>query len=94
MTARVRVTRLPGYDCTIALPMYESPGAAGADLRANLTPLDRPHGITLAPGERALIPTGLSMEIPPGYEAQVRPRSGLASKHGVDDRQCARHNRL
>ncbi len=60
------------------LPDYETPSAAGMDLRADL---EKP--VTLAPGERRLILTGLFLEIPEGYEAQVRPRSGLALKHGV-----------
>lgn len=61
------------------LPAYETPGAAGMDVRAFL-----PEGpITLNPLERALIPTGLYMELPMGYECQVRPRSGLAIKHGI-----------
>lgn len=70
-------------DQAIAMPSYESTGAAGADLRANLKAKDRENGITLAPSQRALIPTGLSVEIPSGYEMQIRPRSGLAYKHGV-----------
>lgn len=76
----IRVTREEGADPTIALPSYETTGAAGADVRANL-----PEGapILLAPGQRALIPTGLRIEIPQGYEVQVRPRSGLALKHGI-----------
>ena len=61
-----------------ALPRYETPMSAGMDLRANL---DEP--ITLQPLERRLIPTGLRIALPVGYEAQVRPRSGLALKHGV-----------
>ena len=60
------------------LPDYETPHSAGMDLRANL---DTP--ITLQPLERALIPTGLFIELPVGYEAQIRPRSGLAIKHGI-----------
>ena len=61
------------------LPEYHTPHAAGLDLRAHL-----PAGsVTLGPLERMLIPTGLSIEIPVGYEAQVRPRSGLAVKHGI-----------
>lgn len=60
------------------LPHYATPHSAGLDLRANL---DAP--IILAPGQRALIPTGLFLELPEGTEAQVRPRSGLAFKHGV-----------
>ena len=62
----------------LPLPAYESEGAAGLDLRAAVqTP------VTLEPGARAIIPTGLSIALPVGYEAQVRPRSGLAAKHGV-----------
>jgi dUTP pyrophosphatase len=61
-----------------SLPEYRSSGAAGADLRAHL-----PADVVLRPGERALVPTGLRVEIPPGLEAQVRPRSGLAAKSGV-----------
>ena len=64
----------------IPLPAYESDGAAGMDLRAAV-PEDRPL-IVLA-GKRALVPTGLLMEIPHGFEGQVRPRSGLALKHGI-----------
>jgi dUTP pyrophosphatase len=78
----IRCIRTPQADPAIALPSYETSGAAGADLRANFPPEDR-GGITLAPGARALVPTGLSLEIPDGYEAQIRPRSGLALKHGI-----------
>ena len=60
------------------LPAYETPGCAGMDLRAHL---DQP--LVLAPGDRTLVPTGLRLEIPLGYEAQVRPRSGLALKRGL-----------
>ena len=60
------------------LPEYATPGSAGMDLRANI---DAP--ITLAPGERKLIPTGIYIALLVGYEAQVRPRSGLALKHGI-----------
>jgi len=67
-------------DQGIALPGYATSGAAGADIRANFA--DR-GSVELAPGARALIPTGLRMAIPGGYEVQVRPRSGLALKHGV-----------
>ncbi|MDV7271790.1 dUTP diphosphatase [Thioclava sp. A2] len=70
-------------DPTVALPAYETEGAAGADLRANLPPEYRGVGITLAPLSRALIPTGLRVEIPAGFEMQIRPRSGLAFKHGI-----------
>ncbi len=61
-----------------ALPCYATPQSAGMDLRANIS-----EDITLKPMQRALIPTGLFMALPPGYEAQVRPRSGLALKHGI-----------
>ncbi|GHD98972.1 deoxyuridine 5'-triphosphate nucleotidohydrolase [Defluviimonas sp. 20V17] len=70
-------------DRDIALPSYQTEGAAGADIRANLRPEDRAGGLVLAPLERALVPTGLRVEIPRGYEMQIRPRSGLALKHGI-----------
>lgn len=60
------------------LPSYQTPAAAGMDLRANLE-----SSIILKPGERMLVPTGLFMELPTGFEAQIRPRSGLALKHGI-----------
>jgi len=60
------------------LPRYETPGSAGMDLRANIS-----ESITLAPLERSLVPTGLFMELTDGYEAQIRPRSGLAIKRGL-----------
>ena len=63
---------------THPLPAYQTAHAAGLDVRANLS-----EPITLSPLQRALIPTGLFMEIPVGYEVQVRPRSGLAYKHGI-----------
>jgi len=62
----------------LALPQFETALAAGADLRAALT-----EDMSLAPGARALIPTGFAMALPAGYEAQIRPRSGLAYKHGI-----------
>ena len=74
------LTRMPGADPDIPLPRYETAGAAGADVRANFP--DRAP-MTLPAGGRALIPTGLAMAIPQGYEVQVRPRSGLALKHGI-----------
>lgn len=76
----IRVLRDPEADPGVALPSYATEGAAGADLRANFA--DR-RAVTLAPGERALVPTGLRLEIPEGYEVQIRPRSGLALKHGI-----------
>lgn len=60
------------------LPNYQTEHSAGMDLRANLT-----DAVTLQPGQRKLIPTGLFIELPEGYEAQIRPRSGLALKHGI-----------
>lgn len=62
----------------LPLPSYETSAAAGMDIRAALG-----FSITLKPGERMLIPTGLQMALPEGYEAQIRPRSGLAIKHGI-----------
>ncbi len=61
-----------------ALPAYETEASAGMDLRANLT-----EPVVIAPMERKLIPTGLYIELPAGFEAQIRPRSGLALKHGI-----------
>ena len=76
---QIRLTWDEGADASLSLPSYETAGAAGADVRANL-----PQGdVTLAPGAHALIATGLRLEIPQGYEVQVRPRSGLALKHGI-----------
>ena len=69
-----------GADQALGLPAYATSGAAGADLRANLP--DRGE-LVLAPGARALVPTGLRLAIPEGWEVQIRPRSGLALKHGI-----------
>lgn len=82
MTPSVRMTWADDADQSLALPSYETVGAAGADLRANFAVSDRP-GIALHPGERRLVPTGLHVAIPQGYEMQIRPRSGLALKHGL-----------
>ncbi|MBT3398862.1 MAG: dUTP diphosphatase [Rhodospirillaceae bacterium] len=73
----VAVTRLP-HGADLELPSYETADAAGMDLRAAVT-----DDVVLAPGERALIPTGLAIALPSGYEAQVRPRSGLALRNGI-----------
>ncbi len=73
------IVRLP-HAAGLDLPAYESTGAAGLDLRAAVAD-DRP--LLILPGRRSLVPTGLIMEIPEGYEGQVRPRSGLAFKHGI-----------
>ncbi|MDP3079973.1 MAG: dUTP diphosphatase [Brevundimonas sp.] len=75
----VRVERLP-HAGDLPLPAYETGGSAGMDLRAAVAE-DAP--VTLAPGARALVPTGLKIALEPGHEAQVRPRSGLALKHGL-----------
>ncbi len=83
MTPLIRLVWTEEADRTLPLPAYETAGAAGADLRANLAPADRAAGITLPPGGRALIPTGLRLAIPDGFEVQIRPRSGLALKHGL-----------
>lgn len=83
MTA-VKFIREDWADPEIAVPSYETPGAAGADIRANFKADEgERRGQVLAPGERMLVPTGLRMEIPQGYEMQLRPRSGLALKHGI-----------
>ena len=76
----VRIARVEGADTDVALPCYETAGAAGADIRANLA--DR-GVVILQPGARVLVATGLRLEIPEGYEVQIRPRSGLALKHGI-----------
>ncbi len=62
----------------LELPRYETPGSAGMDLRAAVN-----EDVVLAPGKRRLVPTGMIMEIPEGFEAQIRPRSGLAFKNGI-----------
>jgi dUTP pyrophosphatase len=69
-------------DQALGLPAYETAGAAGADIRANLRPEDR-GGVTLAPMQRLIVATGLRVEIPLGFEMQIRPRSGLAVKQGI-----------
>ena len=80
---RLPILREPGSDPSIPLPSYETAGAAGADLRANLAEGNRGAGLSIDPGARVLVPTGLRLEIPQGYEVQIRPRSGLALKHGL-----------
>src|SRR6201994_3082834 len=79
MQPKIAVRRLPHAE-GLPLPAYETHGAAGMDLRAALAE-DAP--LTLRPGARSLVPTGLTMAIPRGFEVQIRPRSGLAIKHGV-----------
>ncbi len=75
----IGIVRLP-HGAGLELPAYETEGSAGMDLRAAIPEGER---LTLKPGKRALVPTGLIFEIPQGFEAQIRPRSGLAFKNGV-----------
>ena len=77
MTLTVQIKPLDHFG-DLPLPKFETALAAGADLRAALS-----EDMSLAPGERALVPTGFAMALPGGYEAQIRPRSGLAYKHGI-----------
>lgn len=79
----VRVLRLPGRDPDLPLPGYATGGAAGMDVCACLPEPARAAGIRLDPGARALVPTGLALALAPGYEMQLRPRSGLALRHGL-----------
>ncbi len=79
----IRVLREDWADPAVPLPAYATAGAAGADLRANLPEEARAAGVTLRPMERRVVPTGLRIEIPEGFEAQIRPRSGLALAHGL-----------
>ena len=79
MSIDVRITRLP-HGADLPLPSYQSAHAAGLDLIAAV-PQDVP--VTLAPGTRALIPTGIAIALPGDHEGQVRPRSGLAARHGL-----------
>jgi len=83
MRLTVEVLREDWADPSIDLPDYATAGAAGADLRANLAATDRVVGLLLKPGQRVLVPTGLRVAIPEAYEMQIRPRSGLALKHGI-----------
>jgi dUTP pyrophosphatase len=83
MTPTLRLLWEPWADTGLGLPSYETQGAAGADIRANLRPEDRESGFTLDRMHRAIVPTGLRVAIPTGYEIQIRPRSGLALKHGI-----------
>jgi dUTP pyrophosphatase len=76
MTVTVKVRRVGNRGPPLELPRYETEGSAGLDLRAD-------EAFSLGPGERRLVPTGLAVEIPPGHEGSVRPRSGLAVRHGV-----------
>jgi len=73
---KIRIQRVGNRGAPLPLPAYATEGSAGLDLRA-----DEP--VDLAPGERRLVPTGIAIALPEGYEAQVRPRSGLALRHGI-----------
>lgn len=80
MSLTIQFQWVEGADQSLGLPAYETAGAAGADLRANFP---NKAAITLGPGAHQLVPIGLRMAIPEGFEVQIRPRSGLALKHGV-----------
>ncbi len=77
-TVRMEIARVERPGDPLPLPRYMTPGAAGLDLCADIA-----EPVTLAPGARALLPTGLRIAVPEGFEAQIRPRSGLALKHGL-----------
>lgn len=77
MTIELKIHRLPGAE-DVPLPRYMSEGASGMDLHSA-----NERTITLRPGDVALVPAGIRIELPAGYEAQIRPRSGLAAKHGI-----------
>lgn len=83
MKPTVKIVFEDWADLDVPLPSYETAGAAGADIRANLPPELRGIGFTLQPMQRAICPTGIRVEIPAGFEMQIRPRSGLATKHGI-----------
>ena len=83
MTPVIRLLWEDWADRTLPLPAYQTAGAAGADLCANFPPETRATGLTLPPMGRAICPTGLRVAIPEGFEMQIRPRSGLASRHGI-----------
>ena len=83
MNVMLEIVREGWADPAVALPAYETTGAAGADIRANLPAGQRATGLVLVPMARAIVPTGLRVAVPVGYEMQIRPRSGLAAKHGI-----------
>jgi len=83
MNPKVQLLWEDWADCDLPLPSYATPGAAGADVRANFPARVRGAGMQLAPMQRLIVPTGLRVAIPPGYEIQIRPRSGLALKNGI-----------
>ena len=77
---QIKVRFLEHFDKSFPLPRYETQGASGADIRASLPLESRQRGLVIGPGQRVLIPTGLCLEIPKGFEIQVRPRSGVSLK--------------
>ena len=83
MMATLSIMRLGSHDAELPLPDYATEGAAGLDLRACLAPNDRRTGLRLASLNRVLVPTGLAIALPDGHEGQLRPRSGLAVRHGL-----------
>ncbi len=83
MAVEISVLREDWADPAVPLPSYQTAGSAGADICANLPIEMRAAGFVLQPMERAIVPTGLRVAIPAGYEMQIRPRSGLALKHGI-----------
>ena len=83
MMVEIQVLREDWADVAVPLPAYQTVGSAGADICANLPADMRAAGFILQPMERAIVPTGLRVAIPQGYEMQIRPRSGLALKHGI-----------
>ncbi len=83
MMVEIQVLREDWADGAVPLPAYQTAGSAGADICANLPADMRAAGFILQPMERAIVPTGLRVAIPQGYEMQIRPRSGLALKHGI-----------
>ena len=83
MAVKISVLREDWADPLVPLPAYQTVGSAGADVCANLPVEMRAAGFVLQPMERAIVPTGLRVAIPEGFEMQIRPRSGLALKHGI-----------
>jgi dUTP pyrophosphatase len=83
MGVQVSVSWEDWADRSLALPAYQTDGSAGADICANLPLEMRLSGFVLAPMQRAIVPTGLRVAVPFGFEMQIRPRSGLALKHGI-----------
>jgi dUTP pyrophosphatase len=83
MAIKISVLREDWADPLVPLPAYQTVGSAGADICANLPVEMRAAGFVLQPMERAIVPTGLRVAIPEGFEMQIRPRSGLALKHGI-----------